>query len=68
MSYQMAGILSHENDHTCIYGFDWIFYIVYIYVYVEIRSSYIYIFFLNKQGKYIKISYISHKYLKDKKD
>lgn len=28
----------------------------------------IFIFFLNKQGKHIKISYISQRYLKDKKD
>lgn len=66
MSYQMAGILSHENDHVHVWF--WLNILYCIYVYVEIRSSYIYIFFLNKQGKYIKISYISHKYLKDKKD
>lgn len=67
MSYQMAGILSHENDHTCIYGFDRIFYIVYMSTSKLGRVIFIF-FFLNKQGKYIKISYISHKYLKDKKD
>lgn len=31
------------------------------------RVIFIY-FFLNKQGKHIKISDISHRYLKDKKD